>query len=82
MCNLVQVPCDPCSLDLATQHASILISIRGWTLINASVASDAQLQEEVASEDPRNGELTVRVLDRPFIDLPNEDKNDVDSWAV
>jgi hypothetical protein len=41
----------------------------------------AQLADEVAGEDPRNGELLVRLVDAPFVALPG-DKGELESWVV
>jgi hypothetical protein len=41
----------------------------------------AQLEEEVGCEDPYNGELTVRLLDAPFID-PTTDSAEIAAWQV
>lgn len=40
-----------------------------------------QLEEEVGCEDPFNGELTVRLLDAPFID-PAADAAEIAAWQV
>lgn len=41
----------------------------------------AQLEEEVGCEDPYNGELTVRLLDAPYID-PTADSAEIVAWQV
>lgn len=41
----------------------------------------AQLEEEVGGEDPWNGELTVRLLDAPFVD-PVGDAAEIAAWQV
>jgi hypothetical protein len=40
----------------------------------------AQLEEQVASECPWNGEVTVRLLDLPFVSP--EDSEELASWAL
>jgi hypothetical protein len=41
----------------------------------------AQLEEEVAAEDPWNGDLTVRLLDMPFVDQI-ADAAEISAWQV
>lgn len=43
-------------------------------------ALQAQLAAEVGSEDPRNGELTVRLLELPFV--YDGDKAEAETWVV
>jgi hypothetical protein len=38
------------------------------------------LVAEIGCEDPRNGELTVRLLDLPFVF--EGDRAEADSWAI
>ncbi len=38
------------------------------------------LAAEIGSEDPRNGELTVRLLEAPFV--YDTDRAEADSWAM
>jgi hypothetical protein len=41
----------------------------------------AQLEEEVASECPRNGEVAVRMVDLPFV--PEADlQRHITEWAI
>ncbi len=40
----------------------------------------AQLEEQVASECPWNGEVTVRLLDLPFVSA--QDAEELQGWAL
>lgn len=46
-----------------------------------SAAAAAQLDTLIATEDPFSGESVIRMLTRPFIDLPTE-LSELQSWAV
>jgi hypothetical protein len=41
----------------------------------------AQLEEQVASECPWNGEVTVRLIDLPFVS-PEADRKELQAWAL
>lgn len=40
-----------------------------------------QLEDEVASECPRNGELVIRMIEKPFIDS-DIDKREMEGWKI
>ena len=40
-----------------------------------------KLEEEVASECPRNGEIAIRMIEMAFIDA-KKDKEELGSWAI
>lgn len=44
-------------------------------------ALQAQLAEEVAAEDPRNGEVTLLMIDRPFV-TEKDLRAEADSWRI
>lgn len=41
----------------------------------------AALAEEIAAECPRNGDLAVNALDKPFVN-PDVDQAEAASWAI
>ncbi|CAD7699110.1 unnamed protein product [Ostreobium quekettii] len=48
----------------------------------ASVLSlQRELEEEIASECPRNGEIVIRMIGKPFVDA-QKDKEELESWSI
>lgn len=50
-------------------------------LLMCAARPQEALAAEVGHEDPRNGELAVRLLEAPFV-LEAADRAEADSWAI
>ncbi|MEW5309299.1 MAG: hypothetical protein WDW38_001194 [Sanguina aurantia] len=67
---------------LSDRQTLLHLAAHPLTILTCTRSSPVQLQlaEEVASEDPRNGEVVVRLLDLPFV--TESDRAEIESWLV
>lgn len=68
-------------MQATTGTDAVKVAAGGNGSSTTAATAATQLDMLIASEDPYSGESVVRMLTRPFIDLPTEAK-ELQSWAV